>query len=144
MKWLTLALQFLSLRTSLIESQSIIENARMAAEKGKKAALFSALAFLAVVYFIIGSCVIVIELGSQWDLKGQFNISGMIFAGAFFVFLAVLLLGFGTWVMQREKEEKKSSPKENKKSWSGSGPVKDAFEQFLVTLFQQATKKLKE
>lgn len=143
MKWLTLALQFISLRSSLIESRAIIDNAKLAAEKGKKAAVFSGLAFLAVVYFIIGSCVIVIELGSQWDKNGQLALSGTIFSGAFFVGAAFLLFLVGTWIMQKDASEKKKEP-ERVSDWSGSGPVKDALETFLVTLFQQATRKLKE
>jgi len=144
MRWITLALQFLSLRTSLIESKAILDNAKLAAEKGKKAAVFSGFAFLAVVYFIIGSCVVVIELGSQWDRAGNFFFSGMICAGAFFILLALLLFAIGSWVMQKESVGKKTKPQDETLNWAGSNAVKDAFEQFLVTLFQQATKKLKE
>ena len=85
MKWITLLLQLVSFRSSLLESKVMIENAKAAAEKGKRAAMFSGVFLLAVVYFLVGSILVVVELGLQAD-RGEFiRLSGMLSASLFLI-----------------------------------------------------------
>jgi len=97
MKWVTLLLQLVSFRSSLLESKAMIENAKAAAERGKRAAMFSGVFLLAVVYFLVGSILAVVELGLQVD-RGEFiRVSGLLGAALFLVFVSALIVGIAVF-----------------------------------------------
>jgi hypothetical protein len=135
MKWVTLLLQLASLRTSFLESSAMMESARAAAEKGKRAAVFSGFVFFAMVYFLTGSIVLIIELGSQWDRAGRLFFSGIVFASFFCFFLAASLVGIGALVTAKER----LAPEPEKAS-----DLKVALEEVAVGFLKQLAKKMKE
>ena len=91
MKWVTLLLQLVSFRSSLLESRALLENARAAAEKGKRAALFSAFFLLALVYFLVGSILTIVELGLQYDRGLGFRFTGLLLASLALILIAALI-----------------------------------------------------
>ncbi len=135
MKWVSLILQLASLRTSFLESSAMMESAKAAAEKGKRAAVFSGFVFFAVVYFLAGSIVLIVELGSQWDREGRLFFSGVVFSSFFCFFLAACFVGVGALVTAKET----LAPEPERPS-----ELKVALEEVAVGFLKQLSKKMKE
>jgi hypothetical protein len=135
MKWITLLVQLLSLRSRFFESSAMMENAMAAAERGKKAAVFSGFILLALVYFLVGSILCVVELGLQFDREGSFSITGLLVASFFFLFLAGIIVGIGALVTSNTHVQ---PPKET------HSDLKVALEEVAVSFLKQLSGKLKE
>jgi hypothetical protein len=138
MKWIALLLQLVSFRSSLLESRALLDNARAAAEKGKRAALFSAFFLLALVYFLVGSILAIVELGLQVDRAGEFYWSGLLCAALILVLISALILGIGALAARSEKKAPPPEPPRRE------GDIKALLEDFLVTFLTQMAGKLKE
>jgi len=136
MRWITLLLQLVSFRSSLLESKVMIENAKAAAEKGKRAAMFSGVFLLAVVYFLVGSILTVVELGLQAD-RGEFiRLSGLLGASLFLILVSALIVGAAVFFFGGVK----SAPPPLR----AEPDLKAALEGVLVTFLSQMASKLKE
>lgn len=92
MNWLSLALQLVSFRKSILESRAVIENAKAAAERGKRAALFGTSCLLAAVFFLAGVITGILELGLQVDRGEFFRFSGLLGSATAFIVLAGLVV----------------------------------------------------
>lgn len=138
MKWITLLLQLVSFRSSLIESRAMIENAKAAAEKGKRAAMFSGVFLLALVYFLVGSILAIVELGLQVD-RGEFlRLSGLLGASLFLIALSVGIVGLGALVFGGAKAPPPAP------SPPAPTDLKGALEGLLVGFLSQMAGKLKD
>jgi hypothetical protein len=136
MRWITLLLQLVSFRSSLLESKAMIENAKAAAEKGKRAAMFSGVFLLAVVYFLVGSILTVVELGLQAD-RGEFvRLSGLLSASLFLILVSALIVGAAVFFFGGVKS---AAPPPR-----AEPDLKAALEGVLVTFLSQMASKLKE
>lgn len=92
MNWVSLLLQLVSFRKSIIESRVMIENAKAAAERGKRAALFGTSCLLAAVFFLAGVITAILELGLQVDRGEFFRFSGLLGSATAFLVLAALVV----------------------------------------------------
>lgn len=138
MKWIALIMQLISYRSSLLESRALLDNARAAAEKGKRAALFSAFFLLALVYFLVGSILAIVELGLQVDRGNGFYWSGLLCASLALIALAALIVGIGALASGAGKSAPPPPPPRRE------GDVKALFEDFLATFLTQLAGKLKD
>jgi hypothetical protein len=137
MRWITLLLQLVSFRSSLLESKAMIENAKAAAEKGKRAAMFSGVFLLAVVYFLVGSILTVVELGLQAD-RGEFiRLSGLLGASLFLILVSALIVGAAVFFFGGVKSAPPPPPR-------AEPDLKAALEGVLVTFLSQMAGKLRE
>ncbi len=135
MKWATLLLQLLSLRSTFFETNGMVESARAAAEKGKRAAVFSGFAIFALFYFLAGTILLVVELGLQWDQAGRWYFSGLLFSSFFLLFLSVSILAIGALVASKDSAPPPPEP---------ASDLKKALEEVAVSFLKQLSKKLKE
>lgn len=138
MKWVTLLLQLISYRSSLLESRALLDNARAAAEKGKRAALFSAFFLLALVYFLVGSILAVVELGLQVDRGGGFYWSGLLCSSLALIAIAAAIVGAGALASRSGKPAPHPEPPRRE------GDIKALFEDFVATFLVQLASKLKD
>jgi hypothetical protein len=138
MKWIALLLQLVSYRSSLLESRALLDNARAAAEKGKRAALFSAFFLLALVYFLVGSILAVVELGLQVDRGNGFYWSGLLCASLALILLAALIVAIGALASSSGKAAPPPEPPRRE------GDLKALLEDFMVTFLTQLAGKLKD
>jgi hypothetical protein len=136
MKWIALLLQLVSFRSSLLESRALLENARSVAEKGKRAALFSAFFLLALVYFLVGSILAVVEIGLQVDRGLGLHFSGLLGASLALMLIAGLIVGAGALASSARKAPPEPSPREP--------DIRTMLEELLVTFLSQLTSKLKD
>lgn len=137
MKWIALLLQLASFRSSLMESKVMIENAKAAAEKGKRAAMFSGVFLLALVYFLVGSILAVIELGLQVDRGQFFQFSGLFGACLILILIAAAIIGIGALAFGGAKPIQETPPREEP-------DLKSALEGVLVTFLTRFAAKLNE
>lgn len=140
MRWITLLLQVISFRSSLLESKALLENAKAAAEKGKRAAAFSGMALGASIYFFVGTVLAIIELGLQVDRGQGIHFSGLLGAALALIVLAALIL-FGASFILKSGEKEKEEPRETTFS---DGRLKGAIEEFLLTFITQSTEKMRK
>lgn len=138
MKWIALILQLVSYRSSLLESRALLDNARAAAEKGKRAALFSAFFLLALVYFLVGSILAIVELGLQVDRGNGFYWSGLLCASLVLILLAALIVGIGALASSSGKSAPPPEPPRREADLRG------LLEDFMVTFLTQLAGKLKD
>lgn len=138
MKWIALLLQLVSFRSSLLESRAMLDNARAAAEKGKRAALFSAFFLLALVYFLVGSILAIVELGLQVDRGNGFYWSGLLCASLVLILLAAMIVGIGVLASRSNKAPHPPEPPRPQ------GDMKALLEDFMVTFLTQLAGKLKD
>lgn len=136
MRWLTLALQLISFRSRILESQVMIENAKAAAEKGKRAAIFSGFLLLALVYFIVGSILAIVEVGLQIDRGVGLGFTGLLGSALFLIFVAVCLAAIGAIVSANPKQEEPAPQRA-----TDPGTI---VEEILVTFLTRFSEKLKD
>ena len=137
MKWITLLLQLVSFRSSLVESRAMIENAKAAAEKGKRAAMFSGVFLLALIYFLVGSILLVIELGLQIDRGEFFRFSGLLGSSLVLLLISGLIVGVGALLFGGNKATLPPPPRE-------TNEVKAALEGLAISFLSQMANKLKD
>lgn len=138
MKWIALVLQLVSFRSSLLESRALLDNARAAAEKGKRAALFSAFFLLALVYFLVGSILAIVELGLQVDRGNGLYWSGLLCASLVLILIAALIVGVGALASSSGKSAPPPEPPRKE------GDLKALLEDLMVTFLTQLAGKLKD
>lgn len=138
MKWIALLLQLISYRSSLLESRALLDNARAAAEKGKRAALFSAFFLLALVYFLVGSILSIVELGLQMDRGQGFYWSGLLISSLALIALAALIVAIGALASSSGKSAPPPEPPRRE------GDIKALLEDFMLTFLTQLAGKLKD
>lgn len=142
MKWLLLAFQLFNSHRSLMQTRALMERAKGAAEKSKKMAFFSFTMMLFLVYFITGSIVIAINLGTQLDSGYGLKWSGMLWAGLGLIFFGIMLLTVGFIVLkipaddEDEEEVAKTKPK--------TQDLGVLIDQLAVTFVSQMIKSLNE
>lgn len=138
MKWIALIMQLISYRSSLLESRALLDNARAAAEKGKRAALFSAFFLLALVYFLVGSILAIVELGLQVDRGNGLYWSGLLCASLALIAIAALILGIGALASSAGKSAPPPPPPRR------DSDVRELLEEFLASFLTQLAGKLKD
>ncbi len=136
MKWIALFLQLISFRSSLLESRALLDNAKAVAEKGKRAAIFSGFVLMALVYFLVGSILAVVELGLQVDRGASFHLSGLLGAALVLLLVGGVIVGVG-FLSSREGTKEPPPPAKEK-------DVKDLLQAFALSFLAQLTEKLQE
>lgn len=104
MKWITLLLQLASFRNNLLESRVVMQNARAAAEKGKRAALFGASCMAASIFGIAGIIIGAIELGLQGDRGEFFRFSGLLGSALGLIVFCLLIISVAALALSGDKE----------------------------------------
>jgi hypothetical protein len=137
MKWITLLLQLVTFRSSLLESRALVENAKAVAEKGRRAALFSGFCLLAAVYFLAGTILAVVELGLQAENGEALHWSGLLGSSLALVILAVLVVAGAYLAFRSPKAPPPPPPKPESE-------VKAALENFVLTFLAKLADKLKD
>ena len=140
MKWILLAFQLLSSHRTLMQSRAFMERAKDAAEKSKKMAFFSFTLLLFLVYFIAGSILMAINLGTQLDAGNGITWTGSLWAATGLMIFGFMLLSIGAIVLKfpsdDEEEMKRLAPQPQ-----NLGVLID---QLAVTFVSQLVKSLTE
>lgn len=141
MKWIALLLQLVSFRSSLLESRAMVENARAVAEKGKRAVVFSGFFLLALVYFLVGSVLAIIDLGLQVEKGEFFRFSGLLGSSVALMLLAALIVGIGVLVSGSGRAAPAPAPPPRP---AAAPDVKALLEEFALTFLTRMATRLKE
>jgi hypothetical protein len=104
MKWITLLLQLASFRNNLLESRVVMQNARAAAEKGKRAALFGASCMAAGIFGIAGIIIGAVELGLQGDRGEFFRFSGLLGSALGLIVFCLLIISVAALLLSGDRE----------------------------------------
>lgn len=137
MKWVTLVLQLLSVRNSFFESRAMIDGARAAAERGKRAALFSVACLVAAIYFLVGSILFVLELCLQAD-RGEFlRLSGLLGGSIVLMVVSALIVGAGALAFGAPKDPPAAPPRPE-------GDIRGLAEELVATFLGRMIDRLKD
>jgi hypothetical protein len=134
MNWVSLLLQLLALRRGVHESHSMLETARLYAEKGKRAAAALVVALLAALFFFASLVVAVLEIGLQIDRHNGLAYSGLMVSATIFAGLGLALL-LGAWLVGQPASPPPPPPPNPR-----AERIKDLLEEFLVNFLQGLSK----
>jgi hypothetical protein len=134
MKWIILFLQLFSLRS---ESRTVIENAKAAAEKARRAALFSLYGIFAACYFLAGTILGAVEIGLQVERGEALRLSGLLCSSLALLLAALVILLAGLLFTRSSRSPSPPPPEPH-------GELTSAWETFLVAFLGKLAEKLKE
>ena len=100
--------------------------------------MFSAFFLLALVYFLVGSILTIVELGLQYDRGLGFRFTGLLLASLALILIAALIVGVGALV---SSEGKPAPPPEPPRRESD---LRSLLEEFAASFLTQLAQKLKD
>lgn len=133
MNWISIILQLVSFRKSMVESRVMIENAKAAAGSAKRAVLFGICCLLAVILFLAGLITGVIELGLQIDRGAFFSFSGLLGSALVFIFLGMMVIAAAALAFRAPAEPEIPPPPPE----SPEAELKRVGEQILLRFLQK-------
>jgi putative copper export protein len=138
MNWISLILQFLSLRKSMQESRAMIEALQNALERAKRFLMGFLGIFFAAVLLFSGFLVAVIELGLQIDRDGHLSYSGLMVSATILFALGLILALLSLLLARSHRGAVEPEPRQE----SREDKIRELVEEFLVVfLTQLATRK---
>lgn len=136
MKWITLILQLVSLRKTMLESQTLIEAGQQMAARGKRYAASFLLLGLSALFLFSGILLAIIDLGLQIDRAEGVGYSGLMVSSTILLAISVLFALF-SYLLGKSEIPPPPPPPVNDRAER----IKDLLEEFAVSFLSGLTKK---